>query len=291
MRHVVASSFDASAYLGALPQFAGQLPTGAARFATDPGHYDLAGSRCVKDLAVSELLHDGPAGTVRIRYAGNPWKHDEDLIVQYTGVTRLDVDAGDPSEGSGKVYGPGLIGHIMLDEILPAPEGCRHEIAGHRGRVVVVCADLTATWVRVPRPDDPPPGSWTPVLALGDRWHWLGRTPDGTWVVGVPHRRADPAEDSLDTLLEVLAGSWPATARRWSGLPPQAPALQTIVRHALVCGDWRARLALEWLEQGLPMSEDLAGALQVVQDDRRYGQRERHRARRLWKSYRRDAGH
>jgi hypothetical protein len=58
VRYVVAEQFDARAYLTALPQLAGDLPPGAARFATDPDHYDFAGLRCVKDLSVGEFVHD-----------------------------------------------------------------------------------------------------------------------------------------------------------------------------------------------------------------------------------------
>lgn len=228
MRYVVAEGFDARAYLAALPELAGDLPPGAARFATDPGHYDVAGLRCVKDLTIGELLSDGSAGTARIRFTGNPWKHDENLIVEYTGVTRLHVESGEP----GETTGPGVIGQVMLDEVLPAPEGCRHEIAGHHGSVVIVCADLTASWQRAPRPDDPPPGSWTAVLKLGDRWNWLGHQLDGTWVVGVPYRRADPAEDRMDVLTSVLGRPWQDVTRQWQALPASAPPLDDVVRHA-----------------------------------------------------------
>jgi hypothetical protein len=129
------------------------------------------------------------------------------------------------------------------------------------------------------------------MLAIGDRWHWLGHRADGTWVVGVPHRRADPVEGSMDTLLEILAGPWQETAARWSVLPPQAPSLETVIRHALLSGDWRARLALDWLDQGFPVTGTLLDALTVLQDDRRHGQRERHRARRTAQSHRRDLHH
>lgn len=40
---------DPETYLRRLPSFAGSLPEGARRFATDPGHYDFLGPRCVKD--------------------------------------------------------------------------------------------------------------------------------------------------------------------------------------------------------------------------------------------------
>ncbi|GAB3839787.1 hypothetical protein ACFPIJ_34470 [Dactylosporangium cerinum] len=272
MRYVVAEQFDARAYLAALPQLAGDLPPGAARFATDPDHYDLAGLRCVKDLSIGELEHDEP-GTARIRFTGNPWKHDEDLVVQYTGVIHLHVEPGEPTS----VSGPGPIGSIMLDEILPDPGGCRHEIAGHNGRAVVVCADLTATWHRVPRPDDPPPGTWTPVLPLGDRWNWLGRHTDGTWVVGVPHRHADPAPERMDALSHVLTQPWRTVAHQW----PAVPSLDDIVTHALTCTGWESLSALDWIEHGYPLGPHVRAALETMRQDRRQAQERRARASKL----------
>ncbi|GAA3243698.1 hypothetical protein ACFO1B_31415 [Dactylosporangium siamense] len=266
MRYVVAEQFDARAYLTALPQLAGDLPPGAARFATDPDHYDLAGLRCVKDLSIGEL--DGS----RIRFTGNPWKHDEDLVIQYTGVTSLDVEPGEPSPVSGQ----DPIGSVQLDEILPAPEGCRHEIAGHHGRIVVVCADLTATWLRVPRPDDPPPGWWTPVRRL-DRFNWLGEQRDGAWVVGVPHRRAVPARERLDVLVSVVRGPWRAAARQWQA----EPGLDDVVAYAITDPSCQGYDALDWLEDGYPLRPVLLAALEAMHLDKRHGQHRRHRAGRL----------
>ncbi|MDG6106567.1 hypothetical protein Daura_26600 [Dactylosporangium aurantiacum] len=258
MRYV--DDLDADAYLDNLPRLAEQLPPGARAFATDPAHYDFTGLRCVKDLTVGAVRRDEPAGTVDIRYTGNPWKHDEDLVVRYTGVTRVDLAD---------------IGPIRLDELLPAPEGCRHEVAGLNGTIVVVCADLTASWQRVPRDDDPPPGSWTPLLYLGDRWNWLGRsTADGAWVVGVPHRRAEPVEDRMDALLHVLARPWREARCQW---PDGAPPLDGVVRHAIseAFDSWPGWCALDWLERGYPLSGELRAALQAV---RRGDQTRRKRA-------------
>jgi hypothetical protein len=76
----------------------------------------------------------------------------------------------------------------------------------------------------------------------------------------------------------------PTAIERWRALPPSAPALDDIVRHALTSGDWRRRIALDWLEDGHPIA-NVISALAAVKDDRRVGQAERHRALRLWRSW------
>ncbi len=263
MRYVV--DLDPGAYLAELPHLAGRLPPGAARFATDPGHYDFHGLRCVKDLVAGELEHDRATATVRIRFTGNPWKHDEDLLISYTGVKRIHTDT---------------IGIVRLDEILPAPEGCSHEIAGLDGTLRIVCADLTASWHRAPRDDDPPPGEWAPVLPLGDRWNWLGRHRDGTWVVGVPHRRAVPADERMDALVHVLTRPWRAVTRQW---PEGAPALDGIVGHALGTGSWEQLVALDWLEDGYPLP-GVRAALEALRAGRGTENSRRGRANRLLKA-------
>lgn len=280
MRYVNPAEFDPTAYLARLPELVAHLPHGAARFAADPDHYDFFGLRCTKDLTISEWRHDEAQAVAGIRFAGNPWKHDEDLIVEYVGVTDVTlVLSGDGPRT------PDGIGIIKLDEILPIDGGCSHEIAGHRGTLRITCRDLDASWHRVRRPDDPPPGSWTPEMPLGDRWNWLGRRPDGTWVVGVPHRRADPAEESMDRLLTVLEQPRSTVNERWRALPASAPALDDILRHALTSGDWRGRIALDWLEDGYPIA-NVISALTVIKDDRRFSQQQRHRALRLWRANR-----
>lgn len=268
--------YDPADYIERLPELIADLPPGAARFAGDPEHYDFFGLRCVKDLAIVEWDHDEKRVAARIRFAGNPWKHDEDLIIDYVGVTELTIVVGAETRPT-----PDGIGPVMLDEVLPAEVGCSHEIAGLHGTLRIWCADLEASWHRVPRPDDPPPGSWAPELALGDRWNWLGRRLDGVWVVGVPHRRAEPADDAMEYLLVVLERPWPSVVQQWRTLPASAPALDEIVGHGLISGTWRARLAMDWLEDGYPVTNVLP-ALAVAKEDRRLGQHERHRALRIW---------
>jgi len=67
------------------------------------------------------------------------WKHDQDLLIRYTGVSSFVVD---PTDGSREVD----LGAVVLDEILPHRDGCRHEIACRGGTLTVVCRDLRATW-------------------------------------------------------------------------------------------------------------------------------------------------
>jgi hypothetical protein len=282
MRYVNAAEFDPAAYLARLSELVSDLPPGAARFAADPEHYNHFGLRCTKDLTISEWHHDDAGAAARIRFAGNPWKHDEDLVVDYVGVTDVTLVL----TGDGPAT-PDGIGSVRLDEILPTGDGCSHEIEGHRGTLRITCTDLEASWYRVPRPDDPLPGSWTHEMPLGDRWNWLGRRRDGAWVVGVPHRRADPVEESMDRLVVVLDRTWRAVEERWRALPASAPALDAIVTYALTSGEWRARLAMDWLDDGYPIT-NVVSALALAKDDRRLGQQQRHRALRLWLANRDD---
>ncbi|MEU1178856.1 hypothetical protein ABZ464_14625 [Streptomyces sp. NPDC005820] len=136
---------DPRPYLERLPELAEQLPPGARAFATDPAHYTFSGKRCVKDLKPGEARRTGD-GDIEIHFGHNCWKHDEDLVVRYRGVSRfqagiLDVCALDD------------LGDVILDEILPHPEGCTHEIACRPGTLMVVCRDLEAEWVAVDCPE------------------------------------------------------------------------------------------------------------------------------------------
>lgn len=136
---------DPRPYLEQLPALAERLPPGARAFATDPGHYAFAGRRCVKDLKPGEARRTG-ADDIEIRFGHNCWKHDEDLIIRYRGVARFQADVLD-------VCALDDLGDVVLDEILPHPRGCTHEIACRPGTLVVVCEDLEARWVSADCPD------------------------------------------------------------------------------------------------------------------------------------------
>jgi hypothetical protein len=69
-------------------------------------------------------------------------KHDEWLLLRYSDVSSLALDVAPPSPGSGPRFES-----LALDEVLPHPDGCSHEIAFWDSSVRVVCRDLTAEWV------------------------------------------------------------------------------------------------------------------------------------------------
>lgn len=128
--------YDASRYRDVLPTFAGQLPPGARAWATDPDHYDFRSMRCVKDLGLA-TFSTSPSLTLLL--SPNPWKHDQALEVRYESTLSFTFEAGQAAEAT--------VPTVQLDEVLPHQHGCQHEVAFHGGRLVVVAADLTATWV------------------------------------------------------------------------------------------------------------------------------------------------
>ncbi|MBM2615417.1 hypothetical protein JIG36_07545 [Actinoplanes sp. LDG1-06] len=136
MKHVsirftgMGNGVDPRPYVEALPSFADELPHGARDFATDPGHYDFHGKRCVKDLELREVRFD--ENDVIVEFRHNCFKHEEDLTIRYVEVSEFTADF--PRYG------------VILDEILPAPEGCSHEIVCLSGSVRIVARDLVATW-------------------------------------------------------------------------------------------------------------------------------------------------
>jgi hypothetical protein len=133
---------DPLPYLDALAGLATRLPPGAARYATDPDHYDFYGARCPKDLSLREVVagDEGELSLV-VRFAANPHKHNGDLVVRYRGVVEWAAGAGDRPPG-----GTHRLGTVVLDEVLPDPAGCRHEVAFTNGSLVVVAADMDARW-------------------------------------------------------------------------------------------------------------------------------------------------
>jgi len=144
-------AIDANTYLESLPQLAPSLPAGARAFATDLGHYDFFGPRCVKDLKFGDLTFDNAEEEtiVVITFRHNCWKHEEDLTVRYTGVH--DVSANVDMRSHWRRMQP----EVILDEILPHPHGCSHEIAMHGGSIFITCRDLTADWADADCPDKP----------------------------------------------------------------------------------------------------------------------------------------
>ena len=143
-----AVSVDPGPYLARLPELAVGLPPGARAFATDPRHYEFGGRRCVQDLRPLAMRRTAPAD-IEIRFRHDCHRHDEDLIVRYTGVSRFQTD----------ILGAcdlGSLGEVILDEILPHPGGCTHELACRPGTLVMACTDLVAEWVPATADDDRP---------------------------------------------------------------------------------------------------------------------------------------
>ena len=149
MRFVrVEGVIDPAPYLAELPGLEVALPQGAWRYISDPGHFDFYGSRCVKDLTLDEIVAaDTGELAVSTRFRPNDSKHDAGLLLQYAGVTSVEVTAA-----AAKPLGLPRLGSVILDEVLPHALGCRHEIALTGGSIAIVCTDLTATWTpEVPR--------------------------------------------------------------------------------------------------------------------------------------------
>lgn len=130
---------DPTRYLDRLPSFSGDLPAGARAFATDTDHYAFGSKRCVKDLTIHAVRGAGSA-EVEVEFRHNCWKHDEDLLIRYAGVSCF---AFEPAGDDGEMES----GTVILDEVLPHGNGCSHEIACWEGTLTIVCRDLRATWI------------------------------------------------------------------------------------------------------------------------------------------------
>ncbi|MGC4818703.1 hypothetical protein [Micromonospora sp. DT63] len=145
-------TLDPNEYLRQLPSLADSLPEGARRFATDPGHYDFFGQRCVKDLKPARLTSGGTGGSawLELYLRHNCWKHEEDLTIRYSGVQSLAI------EPAGQGLDVVQLQDVMLDEVLPHEHGCRHEIDCLSGRLIVTSQDLAATWRHADCPEREP---------------------------------------------------------------------------------------------------------------------------------------
>lgn len=130
----------ADPYLEVLPSL--ELPPGALGFVTDPAHYDLDSGRGIKNLEPEQILlaSDDPQATV-FRYRGNDWTHEASLEIAYLSVVDVRFETTTVTNA-----GPPGLGAVLLDEILPHDVGCTHELALTKGRILVTCADLVATW-------------------------------------------------------------------------------------------------------------------------------------------------
>ncbi|WBB67740.1 hypothetical protein [Micromonospora sp. WMMD812] len=145
-------ALDPEAYLRQLPSFADSLPEGARRFATDPGHYDFFGQRCVKDLKPARLTSGDADGSrwVELYLRHSCWKHEEDLTIRYSGVHSVTIEPVEHGQDVARLQ------DVMLDEVLPDPYGCRHEVVCLAGRLMVTSQDLAATWLHADCPEREP---------------------------------------------------------------------------------------------------------------------------------------
>ncbi|MEV5646916.1 hypothetical protein AB0L57_01585 [Nocardia sp. NPDC052254] len=139
------------AYLDRLPELCAALPEGAAAYAAEPGHYDFGSARCVKDLTLNQIGcgEDSDGAWMQLELRHNCWKHDEDLTIRYTGVVGFTLQTASDMPSATR------LGEVILDEVLPHPDGCTHEIACHTGTITVVSQDLAAAWVEADCPDKP----------------------------------------------------------------------------------------------------------------------------------------
>ncbi|MEU2791185.1 hypothetical protein [Streptomyces sp. NPDC007100] len=96
---------------------------------------------------------------MEMQFRHNCWKHDEDLVIHYTGVSSFDAGSSEGTEDAENTEGTeddgwADLGTVILDEILPHQNGCSHEIAFWNGSLTVVCRDLTATWTKADCPSN-----------------------------------------------------------------------------------------------------------------------------------------
>ena len=137
-------------YLEALPSFAPSLPRGAREFAEEGGHYDFSSSRCIKDLALGSLvMRESGSGqlSLMISLIGNEWKHDADLIIEYRNLLKCSIGVGALEIGREVWPDSRRLGDVQLDETLPVPNGCSHEIQFTGGSIFIESEDFTASWV------------------------------------------------------------------------------------------------------------------------------------------------
>ncbi|GGO21412.1 hypothetical protein GCM10011576_39690 [Micromonospora parathelypteridis] len=138
---------DPTEYLDWLAQHSGELPPGAAAFATDPGHYNIHSPRCVKDLKSTRMSAADQSDelTLELFFALNDFTREQGLRITYADVVDFSVEV---TASRGQYGWPEIrrLGELQLDELLPHEKGCSHEIKMTGGVIKVVSADLSAKW-------------------------------------------------------------------------------------------------------------------------------------------------
>lgn len=151
---------DPTGYLAALPELLALLPPGAAAFAADPRHSDFSSKFCVKDLKIEQIrIQDGNAQlTMSIDFAFNDINGVPRLSITYTEVTGFDLRTDPDHHAHPDWIGPHVkrLGDVQIDEIVPTPNGCTHEITLITGTLLITCGDLAVTWEAGSEFLDPP---------------------------------------------------------------------------------------------------------------------------------------
>lgn len=139
---------DPNAYLDWLEESAASLPAGAREFASDPEHYDVHSSRCVKDLKLNRIwLNDSRDHlSMEVVFVPNRFKHDQGLVLRYPNVVVFSINVTSTPRGKNVWPDTRRLGDFQLDEILPHEKGCSHEIQMTGGSIRIVSSDLHAGW-------------------------------------------------------------------------------------------------------------------------------------------------
>ncbi|GIH28538.1 hypothetical protein Aph01nite_68480 [Acrocarpospora phusangensis] len=133
---------DPDLYLAVLPTLRDALPPGAWAFAADPDHYDFSAPNCVKDLVLRTVPPTtSPPLDLGLRFDRGPIPDFNGLTISYTGVTSVEVTTEDDQP-----FEPSAFNSLRLDEILPAPGGCTHELTFTTATIKITAADLRVSW-------------------------------------------------------------------------------------------------------------------------------------------------
>lgn len=133
---------DPRDYIANIPELKESLPLGAGAYLSEPGHYDLSSSRCIKNVELAPgSLGASADGRMRFDFLPNEWSHDfKMLTVEYVDVVEVKLEDVNKNEDDFDRV-------VLMDEILPCSKGCSHEIVMLGGRLTIFCADLNAAWI------------------------------------------------------------------------------------------------------------------------------------------------
>jgi len=146
-------------YLDDLDELVRLLPVGSAALVTEAGHFGY-GERCMHDMSFEPRTL---AGGSPVRFWGNPFKHDQDIQIVYTGHVEtafIDRDgvvltpAAAVARAEAYSYLLGGVTYrtppswsVWIDQVFPTGEGCVHRLVCDQGVALVRCGDLSHQWV------------------------------------------------------------------------------------------------------------------------------------------------